>query len=55
MRAVRPPTITADCVKNGADPLVERDVQRLQEAAAAVLDNADDDDAPAFAADGSAS
>ena len=48
-------TITADCVKNGADPLVERDVQRLQEAAAAVLDNADDDDAPAFAADGSAS
>lgn len=48
-------TITADCVKSGADPLVERDVQRLQEAAAAVLDNADDDDAPAFAADGSAS
>ncbi len=48
-------TITEDCVKNGKDPLVERDVQRLQAAAAAVLDNVDSSSVGAFASEDSAS
>jgi ATP-dependent Clp protease ATP-binding subunit ClpX len=48
-------TITEDCVRNGTDPLVERDVQSLQQAAAAVLDNVDDSAALEPKSGGSAS